>query len=165
MVYNVWKRLVFPIFCTILFILDDNTRVILKDSATGDYINANYVNMPISGTDIVNKYIATQGPLPNTVEDFWQMILEQNCTLIVMLTTVLEKGRPKCHMYWPNVGEVVNLLNVSIKCLKEDSDPSGSYVFREMILIDLKVRIWFYNKLYLSINILYEILPFYILVF
>lgn len=95
--------------------------------------------MPISGTDIVNKYIATQGPLQSTVDDFWQMVLEENCTLIVMLTTLVERGRPKCHMYWPNKGEVLVLANVSVKCTKEDTDPSGSFVFREMSLVDLKV--------------------------
>jgi len=41
------------------------------------YINASYINMPIISTDIVNRYIATQGPLPTTCESFWRMIWEQ----------------------------------------------------------------------------------------
>ncbi|CAF4288660.1 unnamed protein product, partial [Adineta steineri] len=64
----------------------DQTRVILKTNTESDYINANYINMPIISTDIVNRYIATQGPLPTTCEAFWQMIWEQECTLIIMLT-------------------------------------------------------------------------------
>jgi protein tyrosine phosphatase len=47
--------------------------------------------MPIISTDIVNRYIATQGPLPTTCEAFWRTIWEQKCTLIIMLTTLYEK--------------------------------------------------------------------------
>jgi tyrosine-protein phosphatase non-receptor type 4 len=62
----------------------------------GDYINANYVNMEIpNGT--INRYIATQGPLSNTVKDFWRMVQQESSHLIVMLTTVMERGRLKCH--------------------------------------------------------------------
>ncbi|PIK35657.1 putative tyrosine-protein phosphatase non-receptor type 4 [Apostichopus japonicus] len=71
----------------------DATRVILTDSDTGDYINANVVNMDIPKAAMVNKYIAAQGPLPNTMVDFWDMIWEQRSTLIVMLTTNVERGR------------------------------------------------------------------------
>lgn len=117
----------------------DSTRVILKDASSGDYINANYVNMPISGTDIINRYIATQGPLSTTVEDFWQMVLEQESTLIVMLTTIIERGRAKCHKYWPGLGEVLTMQNVIVKCISEEADNSGSFVFRDFVLLDVKV--------------------------
>ncbi|XP_044253783.1 tyrosine-protein phosphatase non-receptor type 4 [Tribolium madens] len=116
----------------------DSTRVILKNAPSGDYINANYVNMKINGTDIVNKYIATQGPLQSTCEDFWQMILEEKCNLIVMLTTLVERGRAKCHKYWPNVGECLTMQNVIIKCLDETTDESGSFIFRDFSLTDVK---------------------------
>ena len=59
----------------------------------GDYINASYVNMEIPGSGIVNRYIACQGPLAGTCGDFWEMVWEQQATLIVMLTTVVEQGR------------------------------------------------------------------------
>lgn len=97
--------------------------------------------MKINGTELTNKYIATQGPLQSTTEDFWQMILEENSNVIVMLTTVIERGRAKCHKYWPAVGENLTLTNVSIKCVKEETDESGSYIFRDLILIDLQVII------------------------
>lgn len=116
--------------------------MVLKDGHQGDYINANYVNMTISNTDIINKYIATQGPLSTTTEDFWQMILEENCNLIVMLTTLVERGRTKCHKYWPNVGELLTMQNAIIKCISEETDASESFVFRDFVLIDVKVRMY-----------------------
>lgn len=112
----------------------------MKEGSNGDYINANHVNMPISGTETVNRYIATQGPLSTTVEDFWQMVLEQESTLIVMLTTLVERGRAKCHKYWPGLGEVLTMQNVIVKCIGEEADDSGSFVFRDFVLLDVKVR-------------------------
>ncbi|KAH1024894.1 hypothetical protein HUJ05_009730 [Dendroctonus ponderosae] len=96
----------------------------------------------IPGTNMVNRYIATQGPLQTTTEDFWQMVLEQKSTLIVMLTTLVEKGRAKCHKYWPSVGEVLTMCNAIIKCTNEQNDDSNSFVFRDFILIDVKYIAW-----------------------
>lgn len=110
--------------------------MILKSSPSGDYINANYVDMPVSNTDIINRYIATQGPLPSTSEDFWHMIREAGSTLIVMLTTVVERGRTKCHKYWPSVGEKIELHDFTITCTSEETDDSGSFVFRDFVLTE-----------------------------
>lgn len=61
----------------------DQTRVLLRNLPSGDYINANYINMEIPITGIVNRYIAAQGPLSNTCADFWEMVWQQQITLVV----------------------------------------------------------------------------------
>ena len=67
----------------------DSTRVVLTSCPTGDYINANHVVMEVPGSGIVNRYIATQGPLSSTCVDFWYMVWEQESPLVIMLTTVV----------------------------------------------------------------------------
>ncbi|XP_031778840.1 tyrosine-protein phosphatase non-receptor type 4 isoform X2 [Nasonia vitripennis] len=111
----------------------DVTRVILMGS-NGDYINANYVNMEIPGSGIINRYIATQGPLSSTVADFWQMVLEAGSTLVVMLTTLVERGRAKCHQYWPALQETLTLRNLTLTCTSEINE--DTFVFREFVLTD-----------------------------
>lgn len=118
--------------------IDDVTRVILLGSASGDYINANYVNMEIPGSGIINRYIATQGPLSSTVADFWQMVLEAGSTLVVMLTTLVERGRAKCHQYWPALNETLTLRNLTLTSTAENVE--DTFIFREFILRDINVR-------------------------
>uniref|UniRef100_A0A669EQI7 protein-tyrosine-phosphatase n=1 Tax=Oreochromis niloticus TaxID=8128 RepID=A0A669EQI7_ORENI len=82
----------------------DHSRVKLKLKTTNqdtDYINANF----IKGMDGPEAYIATQGPLPNTVIDFWRMIWEYNVAVIVMACREFEMGRKKCERYFPMQGE------------------------------------------------------------
>jgi len=85
----------------------DDTRVILSTDETftstkdvddcADFIHANFVE----GYNQKNAYIATQGPLPVTIADFWKMIWEQNSVVIVMVTRIIEMGRIKSGQYWP----------------------------------------------------------------
>lgn len=105
-----------------------------------DYINANYVNVSIPN-DCVNRYIATQGPLANTVLEFWRMVQQESSNFIVMLTTIMERGRIKCHQYWPQLNEQMQLSETfSIKLLSETVDTSDSYVLRSIMLMDATVN-------------------------
>ncbi|XP_068611274.1 tyrosine-protein phosphatase non-receptor type 12-like [Brachionichthys hirsutus] len=82
----------------------DHTRVKLGLKTTNqdtDYVNANF----IKGMDGPEAYVATQGPLPNTVVDFWRMNWEYNIAVIVMACREFEMGRKKCERYFPQFGE------------------------------------------------------------
>ncbi|XP_064018876.1 receptor-type tyrosine-protein phosphatase N2 isoform X2 [Pogoniulus pusillus] len=100
----------------------DHSRICLKGENShnnSDYINAS----PIMDHDPRNPaYIATQGPLPATVADFWQMVWENGCVVIVMLTPLAENGVRQCYHYWPDEGSnlyhiyEVNLVSEHIWC-------------------------------------------------
>ncbi|KAI9524258.1 Receptor-type tyrosine-protein phosphatase N2 [Dissostichus eleginoides] len=100
----------------------DHSRIPLKvenSQGNSDYINAS----PIMDHDPRNPaYIATQGPLPSTVADFWQMVWENGCVVIVMLTPLVESGLKQCYHYWPDEGSnlyhiyEVNLVSEHIWC-------------------------------------------------
>uniref|UniRef100_A0A8C3KSN8 Tyrosine-protein phosphatase non-receptor type 20 n=1 Tax=Calidris pygmaea TaxID=425635 RepID=A0A8C3KSN8_9CHAR len=75
----------------------DKTRVPLGEKK--GYINASYVRMDVGEEE--HFYIITQGPLPSTTADFWQMVWESESDVIAMMTKEVELGQVKCHRYWP----------------------------------------------------------------
>ncbi|XP_058276348.1 phosphatidylinositol phosphatase PTPRQ [Hirundo rustica] len=99
----------------------NNNRVKLMPDAGipgSDYINASYV----SGYLCPNEFIATQGPLPGTVGDFWRMVWETRTKTLVMLTQCFEKGRIRCHQYWPEDNKPVTVFgDIVITKLMEDT--------------------------------------------
>ncbi|KAG8191089.1 hypothetical protein JTE90_008401 [Oedothorax gibbosus] len=108
----------------------ESTRVCLQPIRGvdgSDYINANYID----GYRYKNAYIATQGPLAETTEDFWRMLWEHNCNIVVMLTKMKELGREKCHQYWPNERSQRYLYYVV--------DPITEYNMPQYILREFKV--------------------------
>uniref|UniRef100_A0A3Q1H3B0 protein-tyrosine-phosphatase n=1 Tax=Anabas testudineus TaxID=64144 RepID=A0A3Q1H3B0_ANATE len=84
-----------------------------------DYINGNY----IPGYKHAKEYIATQGPLPETRNDFWKMVLQQKSPIIVMLTQCNERRRVKCDHYWPFTDEPVMYGEISVEMLSETESP------------------------------------------
>nr|CAH8863550.1 unnamed protein product [Trichobilharzia regenti] len=97
----------------------DRTRVTIQSSnhmniSGSDYINANYID----GYRKQNAFIATQAPLPNTFEDFWTMVWEQNTSVIVMLSKIIEKGQVKCDQYWPTISGTLIFSNLIITHLE-----------------------------------------------
>nr|CAG8499316.1 12543_t:CDS:2 [Entrophospora candida] len=119
-----------------------------RPGRTDDYINASYIRAPYD----VKKYIVTQGPMKNTLEDFWLMIWEQNSKVIVMLTKEQEKNIIKCDKYWPDLGSPVIYKNSGLKVEleKEDLDPSTTCVIRT-IRIE-KIDDYFYSDIDLLNN-------------
>ncbi|XP_064908919.1 tyrosine-protein phosphatase non-receptor type 3 isoform X9 [Columba livia] len=114
----------------------DATRIILQGDE--DYINANYVNMEIPSVGIVNRYIATQGPLPHTCAHFWQVVWDHKLSLIIMLTTLTERGRTKCHQYWPDPPDVMEYGSFRVRCHSEDC--TIAYVVREMVITKVETE-------------------------
>ncbi|XP_013784438.1 receptor-type tyrosine-protein phosphatase mu-like, partial [Limulus polyphemus] len=79
----------------------DRCRVILEPLqgvTSSDYINASYID----GYNSTKEYIATQGPKENTSLDFWRMVWQENSSVIVMVTSLIESGKRKCAKYWPD---------------------------------------------------------------
>ncbi|XP_060082187.1 uncharacterized protein LOC132561504 [Ylistrum balloti] len=107
----------------------DHSRVVLEDeNGENDYINASFID----GMDSERQYIATQGPKPDTVADFWRMIWENNCGKVMMLANIMEKSRSKCHQYWPNVSETGQYGTYVVKTMNEKK--GTSFTVREIQL-------------------------------
>nr|XP_048283435.1 receptor-type tyrosine-protein phosphatase S isoform X2 [Myodes glareolus] len=92
-----------------------------------DYINASFID----GYRQQKAYIATQGPLAETTEDFWRALWENNSTIVVMLTKLREMGREKCHQYWP--------AERSARYQYFVVDPMAEYNMPQYILREFKV--------------------------
>jgi len=109
----------------------DSTRVKLSHSGTlgGDYVNANYV----SGWQQPAAYIATQGPIPGTFTDFWRMVWEENCGVIVMVTKETEMGKRKCDKYWPDQGQPLQCGTLEV-LYRDYDDSDESLCIRRMEL-------------------------------
>ncbi|XP_031413142.1 receptor-type tyrosine-protein phosphatase delta-like [Meleagris gallopavo] len=108
----------------------ESTRVCLqpiRGVEGSDYINASFVD----GYRQQKAYIATQGPLAETTEDFWRMLWEHNSTIVVMLTKLREMGREKCHQYWP--------AERSARYQYFVVDPMAEYNMPQYILREFKV--------------------------
>uniref|UniRef100_A0A8C4ZJF2 protein-tyrosine-phosphatase n=1 Tax=Gadus morhua TaxID=8049 RepID=A0A8C4ZJF2_GADMO len=96
----------------------DVSRVVLQDQE--DYINASHITVAPPSSGMCLRYIAAQGPLPHTCTHFWQCVWEQQTHTIIMLTTLTERGRTKCHQYWPHPAEVKEYGCLRVSCHSEE---------------------------------------------
>jgi protein tyrosine phosphatase len=110
-----------------------NTIQINIDKKDNHYINASPINI------IKDKYfISTQGPKDNTVEDFWTMIDEQKCNVIVMLCNLEEAGREKCAKYWH---KTMKKYTIKVeKKEKEEKEKNEIFKIRNLILINNQTK-------------------------
>nr|XP_046232099.1 tyrosine-protein phosphatase non-receptor type 13 isoform X2 [Scatophagus argus] len=109
----------------------DTTRVVLgKD---GGYINANFIKMSVKDENYM--YIACQGPLPTTLCDFWQMVLEQKSNVIAMMTREVEGGKVKCQRYWPDTPRTAEMLDDRLQITLIKDQYLDNFVIR---LIEVK---------------------------
>nr|XP_020469085.1 receptor-type tyrosine-protein phosphatase R isoform X4 [Monopterus albus] len=96
-----------------------HSRVILKSKSHNDllssYINANYIRGYLGDQ---KAYIATQGPMVNTVNDFWQMAWQEESPVIVMITKLKEKNE-KCVLYWPEKRGIYGKVEVLVNSIRE----------------------------------------------
>ncbi|XP_056659162.1 tyrosine-protein phosphatase non-receptor type 13 isoform X2 [Monodelphis domestica] len=112
----------------------DATRVPLGDE--GAYINASFIKMPVGNKEFV--YIACQGPLPTTVADFWQMIWEQNATVIAMMTQEVEGEKIKCQRYWPDILGKTIMVNDRLRLALVRVQQLKGFIVRAMELQDIQ---------------------------
>ncbi|XP_049285713.1 tyrosine-protein phosphatase corkscrew-like isoform X2 [Anopheles funestus] len=82
--------------------------------------------------DMFKTYIATQGCLTNTIQDFWNMIWQENTRVIVMTTKEMERGKKKCEKYWPDPQQSKEWGHARVRCLSETS--TADYTLREFLL-------------------------------
>nr|XP_057940054.1 tyrosine-protein phosphatase non-receptor type 11b isoform X2 [Doryrhamphus excisus] len=141
----------------------DNTRVEIRDTDPevpgSDYINANYIRVTgkhegshEEGRHIEESkvFIATQGCLQTTVNDFWKMVHQENTHVIVMTTKEMERGRNKCVRYWPKLHATMEFGRVQVKNLEERT--AQDYILRKLEVTRLDRReplryIWHYQYL------------------
>ncbi|CAG2102564.1 unnamed protein product, partial [Medioppia subpectinata] len=113
----------------------DYTRVLLRDydnTVGADYINANIITIDDENNSPDNDkktYIATQGPLTTTSNDFWWMVWQESCHVIVMTTKEIERGKNKCVRYWPDRGQTKEFGKIVVKTISEK--PTIDYTLRE----------------------------------
>lgn len=115
----------------------DTTRVLLgKD---GGYINANFIKMSVK--DEKYAYIACQGPLPTTLCDFWQMVLEQKSNVIAMMTREVEGGKVKCQRYWPDTPRTAEMVDDRLQITLLKDQHLDNFVIRLIEVKDVHVSV------------------------
>lgn len=108
---------------------------LLGDDQYSDYINANWlIGYKNGGGQTHKHYIAAQGPTGQTCIDFWRMLWECAVPVVAMVTNCEEKGRVKCHRYWPaSVGEELDLME-QFSVILQSQDEFPEFVIRKFLI-------------------------------
>ena len=118
----------------------DQTRVVLRQNDTGtDYINASHITNVLPGMPPV---VASQGPLKNTLRDFWHMILQERIQVIAMVTNLIERRESKCVKYWPEMGEELTIGSGALEATVElKHELAGqAWTQRELLVVIKKTQ-------------------------
>ena len=72
------------------------------------YINASWIHIPT-----LYFFIATQGPLESTIEDFWNMCFIYDIKIIIMICKLKENDKEKCANYWEKYFDRYKIINIT----------------------------------------------------
>ncbi|KAL7598933.1 hypothetical protein Lser_V15G26065 [Lactuca serriola] len=117
----------------------DSHRIVLDDMSSSSspmgYINASLITAEVNPSENISRFIATQGPLPETFEDFWEMILQNHCPAIVMLTRLVDADKiEKCGDYFQSENGL-RLFDNNIRTLTRTTTTTNtSLVLRDMVV-------------------------------
>ncbi|CAI5441376.1 unnamed protein product [Caenorhabditis angaria] len=110
----------------------DQTRVVLKNR-DNDYIHASWITIPDSNT----KYILTQGPLLETVADFWAMCYQEKAKFILMLCPLVEGDAEKCSVYFPDAkGKTVKYGKLDVTITGTKPEPIEGVIWTVINIVD-----------------------------
>ncbi|TKR82355.1 hypothetical protein L596_016094 [Steinernema carpocapsae] len=116
----------------------DNSRVKIKDqSEDNEYIHANYVSTAFSN----HRFICTQGPMDNTILDFWRMTIQEDTEVILMLCNIVEANQRKCAEYYPTkVGQTMTFGDITVKTVKITALPEEPGVEISLLVVKFSGR-------------------------
>ncbi|XP_022099878.1 tyrosine-protein phosphatase non-receptor type 13-like isoform X2 [Acanthaster planci] len=116
----------------------DETRVVIQQVGGAKYINASHLDVLV-GKDTY-RYIACQGPLPQTAGDFWQMVWEQRSDVIAMVTLAMESGKVKCDRYWPDSMETPIMVAGRYQLRLDSMQTLDHFDIRKISMSDTKTN-------------------------
>lgn len=96
--------------------------------------------MPVKDENYM--YIACQGPLPTTLCDFWQMVLEQKSNVIAMMTREVEGGKVKCQRYWPVTLRTAEMVDDRLQITLLKDQYLDNFVIRLIEVKDVQVSLY-----------------------
>ncbi|GMR47769.1 hypothetical protein PMAYCL1PPCAC_17964, partial [Pristionchus mayeri] len=118
----------------------DATRIKLNDGKPGDYIHANlvsgvndFVTTQVRRSKIKDQRWNWQGPIEGTVNDFWRLVVQQNVGFIFMLCSIIELGKKKCEVYYPEtLKEPVTYQDIVVTLIERHED--AHFINSKMII-------------------------------